>query len=238
MVTFLLVHGAWHGGWCWKKVVPLLREAGHDVLAPSLTGLGDRAHLLNPTIDLATHVEDVVRVLECEDLHGVVLVGHSSGGVVITAVADRASERVAHLVYLDAFVPGDGQSVLDLVSSTARAAFQDQARTMGDGWRVPPFPLARWGITEDADVCWMSPRIGDQPLKTLSQAVQLKNPSPRGFVRSYISCTVGQAPHFEATAKRLRADQAWRYRELASGHDAMVTVPRELADLLLECAQS
>src|SRR3989304_3920551 len=202
MGTFLLVHGAWHGGWCWKKLTPLLRRADHEVFAPTLTGLGERSHLLSPQVGLATHIRDVVAVLEYEDLHGVTLVGHSSGGMVITAVADQVPERVAHLVYLDAFVPDDGESVFDIVGPDARARFEEQARAAGDGWRVPSFPLARWGVTDEADVRWMSPRIGPQPLAHFTQPVHLKNPGPPGFPGTYISCTMGRPAHFEAIAER------------------------------------
>ena len=156
----------------------------------------------------------------------------------ITAVADQVPNRLAHLVYLDAFVPDDGQSLFDLLSPDARARRQEDARTMGDGWRVPSFPLASWGVTEDADVRWMSPRIGPQPLRTFTQAVQLRNFGTQGLTRTYISCTNAQAPHINAIAMRVRADRGWRYRELETGHDAMVTVPRQLADMLLECVQS
>jgi pimeloyl-ACP methyl ester carboxylesterase len=237
MATFVLVHGAWHGGWCWKKLTPLLRRAGHDVFTPTLTGLGERSHLLAPDIGLNTHIRDIVAVLEYEDLRGVVLVGHSSGGMVITAVADQVPDRLAHLVYLDGFLPSDGQAVFDIVTPDARASFEEQARAEGDGWRVPSFPLSRWGVTEDADVHWMSPRVGPQPIKHFTEPVQLSSSRPHGFARTYISCTGGTAPHFESIAKKVKADPGWRYRELQTGHDAMVTEPDRLADLLLECGR-
>src|SRR4029450_13175141 len=138
MTTYLLVHGGWVGGWIWNRVAPILRKAGHDVFTPTLTGLGERAHLANPDIDLATHIQDVVSVLEFEDLKRVVLVGHSYGGMVITGVAERTAERLNHLVYLDAFVPRDGQSVADLVSPELAASFEEGVRLSGDGWRIPP----------------------------------------------------------------------------------------------------
>ena len=128
MVTFVLVHGATHGGWCWKRVVPLLRAAGHEAYAPTLTGLGERAHLAHPGIDLATHVQDVVGVFEYEDLDRVVLVGHSYAGAVIAGVADRLPGRIAHLVYLDGAVAGAGQAVLDLFPSDGQAALRDTPR--------------------------------------------------------------------------------------------------------------
>src|SRR5215831_5722049 len=137
MATFVLVHGAWHGGWCWKKVTPLLRAAGHEVYTPTLTGLGERVHLASPKVDLTTHIQDVVNVLDYEDLHEVVLVGHSYGGVVIAGVADRVPSRVGHLVYLDAGVPHNGEGYLDLLPNL-RALIEEDSRLNGDGWRVPP----------------------------------------------------------------------------------------------------
>jgi len=237
MAIFLLIHGAWHGGWCWKKVTPLLRAAGHEVCTPTLTGLGERAHLLSAEVTLETHVQDVVGVLEYEDLRGVVLVGHSYGGMVITAVADRAADRLAHLVYLDAFVPQDGQAVAELVDPTFYAMLEEQARTAGEGWRVPALPLARWGITTEADVRWMRPRIGAHPLKTFQQPVRLTNPAAAALPRTFIHCTDKPAGDlFAPLAARLRAETRWRYRALATGHDAMVTAPQEVAALLLALA--
>ena len=239
MTMFLLIHGAWHGGWCWKKVTPLLRAAGHEVCTPTLTGLGARAHLLSPDVTLETHVKDVVGVLEYEDFRDVVLVGHSYGGMVITAVADRAADRVANLVYLDAFVPQDGQAVADLVGPTFSAMLEEQARAEGEGWRVPAPPPApeRWGVITEADVRWMRPRIGAHPLKAFQQPVRLTNPAAAALPRTFIYCTDKPAGDmFAPLAARLRAEPRWRYRDLATGHDAMVTAPQEVAALLLELA--
>src|SRR5689334_15631432 len=130
MANYLLVHGAWHGGWCWRRVVPLLRAAGHEVFTPTLTGLGERVHLLTRDVGLDTHAQDVIGVLEYEDLRDVVLVGHSYGGMVITAVAERAAERLAHLVYLDAFVPRDGQSQMDLLGPSSSRCFKSRRGCM------------------------------------------------------------------------------------------------------------
>ena len=144
MATFVLVHPAWFGGWCWKKVSPLLRARGHDVFTPTLTGLGDRAHLARPEVGLATHVEDVANVLMYEDLSGVVLVGNSSGGMVITGVADRAPERIGRLVYLDNFEPEDGQCLLDLVPPDRRPTMEALVAVEGAGWLLPRFAAAPW----------------------------------------------------------------------------------------------
>jgi pimeloyl-ACP methyl ester carboxylesterase len=163
--TFVLVHGAWHGGWCWKKVTPLLQAAGHELLTPTLTGLGERVHPLGPHVDLSTHVQDIAAVLEYEDLHNVVLVGHSYGGMVIAGAAERARGRLAHLVYLDAFLPEAGKALKD---------YAPLPPTREDGWRVPPpGPPSASGVTDERDVAWMTPRLGDHPHKTFTQPAQL-----------------------------------------------------------------
>jgi len=238
MTTYVLVHGAWHGGWCWKKVTPLLRTSGHDVYTPTLTGLGERAHLLSPAVNLHTHIQDIVAVVEYEDLHEVVLVGHSYGGMVITGVAERVPARLSQLVYLDAFVPEHDQSLFDLNPPEWSARFQELAQTQGDGWRIPRRELDQWGVTMPDDVAWMTPRLGDQPLRAFTQPVQCQNPAAQALPRAYIRCAHGLYPTFVATAARIRTDQRWRYRELPTGHDAMVTMPQQLAAALLELVES
>jgi pimeloyl-ACP methyl ester carboxylesterase len=221
--TFLLVHGAWHGGWCWKKVAPLLRAAGHEVFTPTLTGLGERTHLLTPQVGLDTHIEDVVAVLEYQDLAGVVLVGHSYAGMVIAGVAQRAATRLAGLVYLDAFLPEDGKAVSDYMTLVP---------ARDDGWRVPPLgPPAAFGVTDAGDAAWMAPRLGDHPLRCFTQPVALA-PGVAGavwgaFIRS------STAPFFADAGRRAR-QQGFRYEELlAADHDAMITQPEALARVLL-----
>ena len=236
MATFVLVHGAWHGGWCWKRVEPLLRAAGHDVYTPTLTGLGERVHLASPETDLMTHIQDVVGVMEYEELQQVVLVGHSYGGIVIAGVADRLTSRVAHLVYFDALVPRDGEGELDLLPDHG-AAMLERCRLSGDGWLVPPpgeSALIAWAGS--AELPWLTRRLTPQPLKTLQGRVRLTNPAAAGIPATYISCEPGHGPPGGFKVESIRRAQAagWRYRELATGHDAMVTIPRELADLFLE----
>ncbi len=150
MATYLLVHGAWHGGWCWKKLSPLLRDAGHTVYTPTLTGLGERAHLLSTSIDVDTHVQDVVAVLECEDLRGVILVGHSYAGLLLPVIVERAADRIQQLVYLDAAVARSGQSLFGRYPQT-RTQLADSIRTIGEGWRVPP-PESDFGVTDEDDI--------------------------------------------------------------------------------------
>jgi len=238
MATFVFVHGAWHGGWCWKKLIPLLQREDHTVFTPSLTGLGDRAHLLTPDVNLSTHVQDIVNLLEYEDLQDVTLVGHSYGGMVISAVAGRVPERVRQLVYLDAFVPEDGQSLFDLISAEDRARFVEMAQNGGDGWRIPPFPLARWGVTDEADVRWMSPRLAPHPLKSFTDTLKLEHPIPANIKRAYISCLIHRKPHYERVANIVSQDPAWQYYELNAGHDSMVTAPDQLASALLKSVET
>jgi pimeloyl-ACP methyl ester carboxylesterase len=164
-MTYVLIHPAWFGGWCWKKLSPLLRAQGHEVFAPTLTGLGERAHLARPEIGLEIHVRDITSVIEYEDLHNVILVGNSSGGMVMTGVADHMPERIARLVFLDAFVPTDGQSMLDVIPPDRRPAMEAFVQKEGDGWLLPRFapppweklvPEA-WQVTEGADLDWILP---------------------------------------------------------------------------------
>jgi pimeloyl-ACP methyl ester carboxylesterase len=213
-------------------VTPLLHAAGHEVFTPTLTGLGERSHLAGPEIDLNTHIQDVVNVLEYEDLRKVILVGHSYGGMVITGVTERAADRLAHVVYLDAFVPQNGQALVDLVASQFREGVQQQAQAAGG--LLPPFPVEQYGVFADADVRWVGAKLVPHPFKTLTTAVRLTNPVAAALPRTYIYCNNPAMGFFEAFAERTKVGKSWRYCELATGHDAMVTMPRELTDLLLE----
>ena len=222
--TFVLVHGAWHGGWCWKKLTPLLQNRGHRVFAPTLTGLGERAHLLSPAVNLTTHIQDITAVLEYEDLRDVVLVGHSYGGMVIAGVAEKAAPRLTQLVYLDAFLPENGKAVKDYAPLNP---------TREDGWRVPvPGLPPRFGVTDKDDVAWMEARLGDHPNKTFTDPAQLSVDKKTSLRRSFIQCT--KAPFFSEAAERAKRE-GFRFRELfVAGHDAMITQPRALAAILMD----
>ena len=235
MTTFVVAHGAWSSAWVWKKMRPLLRAAGHEIWTPSYTGLGERAHLANPAIDLDTHIKDVVGVLEMEDLSDVVLVGHSYGGMVATGVADRARARIAQLVYLDAFVPRDGQSVLDLQSPEARSRMRDLVQAKGDGWRIPPNPMPP--DTPEADVAWASGRRFPQPVKTFEQPLRLTSQAAPP-ARTYIYCK-RNAPGdvFRQFAERAQRE-GWRLFEMDSSHNPHVTQPEALLAILTEIASA
>jgi pimeloyl-ACP methyl ester carboxylesterase len=236
MATFVVCHGAWSAGWAWKKVRPLLRKTGHEVFTPTYTGLGERAHQIRRSINLDTHIGDVLAVLEYEDLRDIVLVGHSYGGMVATGVADRAIDRVAKLVYIDAFVPEDGQSAFDLLPEAARASRQEAARTQGDGWLLPPNPTP--ADTSPEDVAWITPRRRWQPIATFTQRIVLENPAPTRLPRTYIYCTrTTPEDTFGQFARKFRNDPAWRLFEIDASHSPNITAPEALARLLDECAR-
>ncbi len=230
MATFLVCHGAWSAAWAWKKVRPLLRAAGHEIFTPTYTGLGERAHQASRSINLETHIADVLAVIDCEDLRDFVLVGHSYGGMVATGVADRVPDRVSKLVYLDAFVPGDGQSLFDFLPPEERARRQQGAASGGDGWLLPPNPPPP--DTSPEDVAWITPRRRWQPIGCFNQPLHLKNPNAVRS-RSYIYCTrLGPGDPFGQFAKRLRSDPAWQFHEIDASHSPNITAPEALAGLL------
>jgi pimeloyl-ACP methyl ester carboxylesterase len=231
MAIFLICHGAWSAGWAWKKVRPLLRGAGHEVFTPTYTGLGERAHHASPQVDLETHIADVLGTIEFEALDGIALVGHSYGGMVATGVADRVPERIRELIYLDAFVPANGQSLLDLLPPGPRPA---PARDGVAEWLIPPNPTPP--DTSEADLVWIMPRRRPQPVKTFSQPLHLRN-AASDVPRSYIYCTrkTGDDP-FLQFSKRFKADPAWRYHEIDASHSPNVTAPEALVRLLCEIA--
>lgn len=229
LLTFVLVHGAWHGGWCWKKMAPLLRADGHQVYTPTLTGLGERRHLANPEVNLSTHIQDVAAVLEFEDLHDVVLVGHSYAGFVIAGVATRARARLAHVIFLDAFLPEDGKRMMDYLDPPS---LNDLVQRQGDGWRVPFPSLAAFGISDPTDVAWATPRITDQPFATFTETLRLPGSSFAGLRSSYIR-TSNSEPFRQAATRATTA--GFKVSEMAdAGHDVMITRPRELATRLVE----
>ena len=230
-MTFLLVHGAWHGGWCWRAVAALLRKAGHEVHAPSLTGLGDRRHLVNGKLNLDTHIEDVVQILEMEDLQKVVLVGHSYGGMVVTGVADREPARIARLVYLDAFVPENGKCVLDYTVPERAARMRHEGERTGF---VTPPPMSLWGLTREKDLDFVGPREVRHPYATMEQPIRLTNIAETTMIpKTFVYCSSPATGSFDQFAEKYRNDPAWRFHELKSGHDAMILMPGEVATLLL-----
>jgi pimeloyl-ACP methyl ester carboxylesterase len=233
MSTFLLVHGAFHSGRSWDRVVPLLEAAGHRVFAPSLTGYGDRRHLLGPEVGLDTHVDDVVTLVTGKDLTDVVLVGHSYAAAVITAAAHRMPERIAHLLYVDATVPENGQAAVDVLPGLSNMI--DEVMTSENPWRIPAPPPGMFGVTDPADAAWLAMILSDHPIRTLQQPAQLGNPDADAIPRTHIRCsavnaeglTLPPVPPYQPNGSPSRV---WR---LATGHDCMITEPARLSTLIL-----
>jgi pimeloyl-ACP methyl ester carboxylesterase len=234
MASFVLVHGAFHGGWCWRAVAGRLHAGGHEVFTPTLTGLGERSHLAAPAVDLSTHVLDVVNLLRWEDLQDVVLVGHSYGGMVVTGAAERIADRLATLVYLDAVVPEDGQSLLDLQPPERRAEILEEVAT--NDWRLwPPRSAAFYGVRDPAQQAWVDGHCTPQPIGTLFERLRLSGPPADKVARKlYILCTDPPLPYLRRFYDLAGASAGWQTMELATGHDAMVTEPEQLAQILLE----
>jgi pimeloyl-ACP methyl ester carboxylesterase len=230
MTTFVVAHGAWSAGWAWKKMHPLMRALGHTLITPTYTGIGERSHLAHAGIDLNTHITDILNVLEFEDLRNVILIGHSYGGMVATGVADRAAERIAHLVYLDAFAPRHGDSLLSLTPADNRSRVLEGVQSQGAGWRIPANPLP--SDTSPEDVAWSIARRVMQPLKTWEQPIELTG-AVDTLPKSYIYCKkFGPGDVFRQFTDRARAEAGWTYFEMDASHNPHITVPHELAALL------
>jgi pimeloyl-ACP methyl ester carboxylesterase len=231
MSIFLLVPGAWLGGWCWRYVASDLRAAGHTVIPATLTGLGERAHLLSRDIDLGTHISDIVGLFEYRDLHDVVLVGHSYGGTVITEVAERVPDRVRRLVYLDASVPRDGESNDDVIGPTMAAQLRASAMSDGDGWNVPPAPYVIERLSEHPLRDWAAARLKPHPLRPFAEPVRLNSPEAAALPRAFVQTT--QSDLYRGLIARAR-DMSWYCKEIGGGHYAMITEPKAVAAALNE----
>ena len=229
MTTFVLVHGAWHGGWCYKRVARLLRQAGHEVYTPTLTGLGERAHLMGRTIDLSTHIQDIVSVIRCEELSDVVLCGHSYGGMVIAGVAEQIAAKIRSLVYLDAFVPENGKSVFDYLPAEQSEQMRTDAEQNGEGYKVTPISAAAFAVN-DRDSAWVDTMCVKHPLATLEQKLALSG--LRVPKRVYILAAGWEPSPFQQFSARYKDDRDWQFVSIACGHDVMVDRPQELADVL------
>jgi pimeloyl-ACP methyl ester carboxylesterase len=231
MTTYVLVHGAWAGAWVWHEVRPLLWRAGHDVYTPSLSGQSERIHIGGPHINLTTHIEDVKKLIEFEELSDIVLVGHSYGGMVITGLADLIPDRLKHVVFLDAFMPGDEESLMDIAGGFNY--------TVEDGWR-----LVRTPATPPANV---TPppvqRIFGHPVGTMQEKVRLKTPlEQRDFALTYIKATqpprgeAGSQEAFWSALERAKASPRWQTIEMDTTHNIQLTLLQELGDILLAMA--
>jgi pimeloyl-ACP methyl ester carboxylesterase len=233
MTTFVVAHGAWSAGWAWRKMHALLQGNGNRLVTPTYTGLGERAHLADPSNDLGTHIQDVLGVLEYEDLRDVVLIGHSYGGMVATGVADRARDRIKHLVYLDAFVPRDGQSLFDLLPPEGRARMREDAEARGDGWRVSPNPIPP--DTSPADEAWIAARRQPQSIACFETPLRLRS-GESTLPRSYIYCArAAPGDVFRQFGERAQRE-GWGCYTMDASHSPHVTAPEALACVLREIA--
>jgi len=234
--VFMLIHGAFHGGWCWRRVGDLLAAAGARVFAPTMTGLGERAHLLNDTVGIETFFRDTIAVIEAEELTDIVLVGHSFGGAVITGVADRMPERIAQLVYLDAVVPVGGQSALSCLPAETQAIRLRTAQATPGGLTIPLPTETMFDLPPGPDRDWVARRITPHPLAAYTDPIVLDHPVGNGRPRVYIRCTGPVYPAVVPSYDRIKAEGGWTLVDIATGHDAMVTAPEALAEILLQHA--
>jgi pimeloyl-ACP methyl ester carboxylesterase len=232
--TIVLVHGAWHGGWCYRRVADLLSAAGHRVYTPTLTGLGERSHLLGPSVNLSTHIADITNMIRCEDLQRFVLVGHSYGGMVVTGVADAMTDRVSALVYLDAFLPTAGKSFHDILPPEAAEA-QIQSANASNGLSVPPISAAAFNVNEQ-DRVWVDSLCTPHPLRTLIQPLELTGNYARIANKSYVLATKNPGVLFHGFARSMRNDPSCTSYELHCGHDVMIDLPQETAGIIEEAA--
>ncbi|MFJ9024198.1 alpha/beta fold hydrolase [Streptomyces sp. NPDC102259] len=237
--TFVLVHGAWHDGRSWNRVAPLLTAQGHRVFTPSLTGHGDKAHLLSPEVGLTTHVGDIVGLIHEHDLHDIVLVGHSYAGMVISSVANRVPERISRLLYIDAMVPTHGENAIDVMPLTQ--VLIDGAVGHDQPWRIPPLPqfpapMGLFGVTDPDDIAWLKTTLADESVLCFQQPAEMDNPAQASIPRAHILC-IGNEPEGitrRPIPKLQPSGEPSRVYTLNTGHDAMITKPAELSTLLLQ----
>ena len=230
--TFVLVHGAWHGGWCWRRVADLLQQRGHKVFTPTMTGLGERSHLIDGKISLTTHVTDIVNVIKWESLNDIVLVGHSYGGIVISGVAEAMRDAIGSIVFLDAFVPESGDSVAAKASQPVRESIT--AAVEKGEVVMKPVSAAAFRVNEK-DRAWVDAMCTPHPLATLTDKITLTGARERIAKKAFIRAKGYPSIPFDAAQERAKAD-GWRVYELPCGHDAMVDMPEQLTDILVEVA--
>jgi pimeloyl-ACP methyl ester carboxylesterase len=234
---FVLLHGAFHGAWCWSPVVEILRAAGHEVSTPTQTGVGERRHLMSPEITLDVFTDDLLNHIEAEELTGIVLVGHSFGGFAISAAADRMPERIRHLVYLDSRIPEAGKSAFDVQPDDIAAERRRQSQEFSNGLCVPPPSPEAFGVPKDHPLYdWVQRRLTPHPMGSMTSPFHMKHPVGNGVPTTYIACTDPLYPSLESSRQIAKARDDWNWKEIATGHDAMVTAPHATAELLMEIA--
>ncbi|MET0278361.1 MAG: alpha/beta fold hydrolase [Pseudorhodoplanes sp.] len=231
--TFVFVHGAWHGGWCWRRVSDRLERLGHKVYAPSLTGLGDRAHLITSRINVSTHITDIVNILRFEDLTDIVLVGHSYAGFVISGVAEREFSKIRSIVFVDAYVPQNGQSIYSMSSDRLRETVNAAIKRGETG--MAPARAAYFNVNEK-DRAYVDSKCTPQPVGTYNEPLTITGARERISKKTYIRAKGWNAPGFDAVVARLRSDPTWKIHDMPCGHDVMIDMPDRLTDLLVAAA--
>jgi len=234
--TFVLVHGAWHGGWCWRRVANLLRSAGHVVFTPTLTGFGERVHLTRAGLTIEDFATDIANVIVAEELSDIILVGHSFGGNPVSVVADRMPELLHRLVYIDTLLLKDGESGFSRLDPAIVARRIELAQQTSGGLTIPPPSPDAFGVTDPVDAAWLERRLTPLPLNCYQAPIRLKYPLGNGVSKTYIACTSLLYQPAISTHEWVKNQIDWHYLELPAGHDAMVTSPRELTELLIRCA--
>ena len=232
MSDFVLVHGAWHGAWCWQRIVGRLWAAGHRAFAVTLTGSGERAHLLGPSISLLTHITDVTKVMEAEELHDVILVGHSYAGMVVTGVAHKLAAQLKHVVYVDAVVPRPGES---WSSSHDEETRTQRRKAITDTGTIPPPDPAAFGLA-GADRDWVARHQTPHPGGVYDDVLQFDAKRLAALPKTFVDCTDPALATIAASRTRVRAEPGWQIAEIATGHDPMVSAPDALLDVLLQVA--
>src|SRR5262245_46782455 len=233
MANYVLVHGAWYGSWCWKRVRKALEAAGHDVFTPTQTGVGERCHLLSRAVNLETHIQDVMNLIKWEELRDIVLCGHSYGGCVVSGVADRIPDRIRALVYLDAFVPAAGENQMQHLPQALAERILEGAKNLGEGWKVPPIPAAVFNVNA-ADREWVNRQTTMHPLAAMEESLRLTGGREKIENISFILATGWDGPSpFPPFYEKARA-RGWKTRTVPCGHDVMLDLPEELVTMLVE----
>ncbi len=233
---FVLVHGAWHGGWCWKKLTPHLTRAGNTVYTPTLTGLGERSHLLNDNINLDTHIQDIVSMIEFENLNDITLVGHSYAGFVIAGVAEKVPERISAIVFLDALIPDDGKAVLDFLSESAKNIYYESMKNNDKSWKLlfsQKVDISELGIFSKKDAEWIESRMTEQPHNTYSQKISISESTAKLINEKGFFILTSDRQDFIAEYKRASERGLKLFKIDGAGHNSMITQPEKLAYILL-----
>jgi pimeloyl-ACP methyl ester carboxylesterase len=227
--TFVLVHGAWHGGWCWRHVSDILERKGHKVFAPTMTGLGERSHLLTKDVNLTTHITDISNVIEWENLSNVVLVAHSYGGIIASGVAERLHEKISSIVFLDAFMPENGESLLEKSSPAFVDAIKSAIAKGDAGIKAPP--SAAFGV-EEKDRAWVDAKTSPQPVGTYTEKAVYTGGREMIAKKTYIRAKGYSSTTFDGNLAKVKATGIWKTHELDSGHDAMLIIPEQLTEII------